>query len=63
MPNKLVSTRELAEALGVYVDTVHNLRDAGRITGYKLGKEWRWDVEQVREQLAEPRSEGEQTHE
>lgn len=55
MNNKLVSTRELAEILGVYVDTVHNLRDSGKITGYKLEKEWRWDVAEVRKQLAQKR--------
>jgi hypothetical protein len=52
----LLSTKDLAQQLGVAAGTVRYYRSAGRITPARQtpGGHARWSLEQVRRQLAEP---------
>jgi excisionase family DNA binding protein len=44
---KLVDSNTLAEQLGVTVETLNRLRDSGKIKGYKLIRQYRYDPEEV----------------
>jgi hypothetical protein len=44
---KLVGTKKLAEILGCSQETIHNMRNDGRIKGYRFIKRWRYDVQEV----------------
>lgn len=39
---EVLNTREAAELLGVYVETVRRLARKGEIPSYKIGKDWRF---------------------
>lgn len=47
----LVSLAECARALGVSERTVRRLVTAGRVPAYKVGGQWRIDLDEVREAL------------
>jgi excisionase family DNA binding protein len=47
----LVSLAECARALGVSERTVRRLVTAGRVPAYKVGSQWRVDLDEVREAL------------
>jgi excisionase family DNA binding protein len=47
----LVSLAECARALGVSERTVRRLVTAGRVPAYKVGGQWRVDLDEVREAL------------
>ena len=47
----LVSLAECAKALGVSERTVRRLVTAGRVPAYRVGSQWRVDLDEVREAL------------
>jgi len=47
----LMSLAECAKALGVSERTVRRLVTAGRVPAYKVGSQWRVDLDEVREAL------------
>jgi hypothetical protein len=47
----LVGTKKLAEILGCSQETIHNMRNDGRIKGYRFIKRWRYDPSEVLEML------------
>lgn len=49
MPSRLLTAAELAPLLGVSTQTINSLRKAGGIRYYRLGRAYRYDLEEVRE--------------
>jgi excisionase family DNA binding protein len=47
MSERLVTASELAEVLGVSPATILNHFEAGKLSGYKIGRAVRFDVEEV----------------
>ena len=48
---RLLSLAECAHALGVSERTVRRLVTARRVPAYKVGRQWRVDLDEVRESL------------
>jgi excisionase family DNA binding protein len=47
----LITTAELAERLGVHPTTVNRMRKAGRIKAYQINRQFRYNVDEVKEAL------------
>lgn len=48
----MLTTSQVAQALGVSVRTIDRLRVGGYITSYKLFRRYRYDLEEVKAALA-----------
>lgn len=53
MTKEVMSTKELAQYLGIAEITVYRLAKAGKIPGAKVGKKWRFSKELIDTWLAE----------
>jgi excisionase family DNA binding protein len=52
VPSSRVKTvKEIAEELQVHRITIYRLLKSGKIPGFKIGRVWRFDSDQVREWL------------
>lgn len=49
---RLLTAQELADVLGIHRETVYLMTADGRIRGYKVGVSWRYELEEVLEDLA-----------
>ena len=49
---QLLSSAELADALAVSVDTVHRMSEAGELPAFRVGRQWRYDLDACRAALA-----------
>lgn len=47
---KMVSSQELSEITGIHRNAIVKMANRGAITGYKFGKVWRFDLQQVLEE-------------
>lgn len=47
MSVNLVSSEDLAKKLNVDPDTINRMRKSGRIVGYRLGRRYRYDLDEV----------------
>jgi excisionase family DNA binding protein len=62
--SKLLTVNELSEYLRVHRSTIYRLLKKGQLPGFKIGSDWRFNVEAIDEwrlqqgaaQLEEPRS-------
>lgn len=50
--SKLLSLQKVASFLGVSEDTVRRLVDRGELTAYKVGRQWRFELQAVKAYLA-----------
>lgn len=48
---QLVTASELAKILNVHVTTIYRMRDDGRIKGYKIKREHRYNIGEVLEAM------------
>jgi excisionase family DNA binding protein len=46
---KIVSVQELAKVLGMTKLTIYRLANAGEIPGKKIGKQWRFDMDKIKQ--------------
>lgn len=45
--SKIVTARELADYLKLSSMTIHNLAMRGDLPGFKIGKSWRFDMDEI----------------
>lgn len=50
---KMVDSAKLSEMFGITDQTINALRESGRIKGYKLIRQYRYDPEEVKAALAQ----------
>lgn len=55
MPGQLLGVKQVQEMLGVSERTVFRLIKIGELTGFKVGREWRFDEEDITEYIARQR--------
>jgi excisionase family DNA binding protein len=51
----MLTSSEIAKALGVTMKTIERMRNRGRITGYKIFKHYRYDLEECKAALTTKR--------
>ena len=44
---KVLSTKEVAEYLGLHPSSIYRMLKRGEFTGYKIGADWRFNLEAV----------------
>jgi excisionase family DNA binding protein len=57
-PPRVKTVNEIADELHVHRITIYRLLKRGKIPGFKIGRVWRFDSEQVRQWLAHPDESG-----
>jgi excisionase family DNA binding protein len=45
--SKIVTAREVADYLRLSSTTIHNLAMRGDLPGFKIGKSWRFDMDEI----------------
>ncbi len=55
MPGQLLGVKQVQEMLGVSERTVFRLIKIGELTGFKVGREWRFDEEDITGYIARQR--------
>ena len=50
--SRVKTVNQIADELRVHRITIYRLLKSGKIPGFKIGRVWRFDIEQVREWLA-----------
>ena len=50
---KIVTARELSEFLKLTESTIYKLASTGELPGFKIGDSWRFDMDEILEQIRE----------
>jgi excisionase family DNA binding protein len=58
MPGKLLTIKQVQEVLGVSERTVFNFMERGEITGFKVGRSWRFEESVIDAFIARQREKG-----
>jgi excisionase family DNA binding protein len=48
---KIVTAKELAEFLKLTESTIYKLASTGELPGFKIGDSWRFDMDEILEQI------------
>ena len=56
MPGKLLDIKQVIDTLGVSERTVFRLIKTGELTGFKVGREWRFDEDDITTYIAKQRA-------
>ena len=58
MAEKLLNIKQVQELLGVSERTVFNFMERGEITGFKVGRQWRFEQPTIDAYIARQRAKG-----
>ncbi len=53
---KIVTARELGEFLKLTESTIYKLASTGELPGFKIGDSWRFDMDEILEQIRESKT-------
>ncbi len=56
MPRQLLNIKQVMEMLGVSERTLFRIIKNGELTGFKVGREWRFDEEDITTYIAKQRA-------
>jgi excisionase family DNA binding protein len=56
MPNKILTVSELAEHLNVHRITIYRLLKSGTLPGFKIGRVWRFELDEISNWMATGKS-------
>jgi excisionase family DNA binding protein len=56
MPNKILTVSELADHLNVHRITIYRLLKNGSLPGFKIGRVWRFDLDEIGNWMADGKS-------
>jgi excisionase family DNA binding protein len=56
MANKILTVSELAEHLNVHRITIYRLLKSGNLPGFKIGRVWRFDLDEIGNWMASGKS-------
>jgi excisionase family DNA binding protein len=56
MANKILTVSELAEHLNVHRITIYRLLKSGSLPGFKIGRVWRFDLDEIGNWMASSKS-------
>jgi excisionase family DNA binding protein len=59
MANKILTVSELAEHLNVHRITIYRLLKSGTLPGFKIGRVWRFDLDEISAWMANGKSSSE----